>query len=378
MTDHILVVDDEPDLKHFIELVFKRKIRKNEYRFSFALNGVQALEVLAENPDISLVMTDINMPEMDGITLLKKLRDLEMIIKPVIISAYGDLANIRKAMNHGAFDFLTKPINLKDLEITVTKTLDEVNLLKQALVDREQVIAIERELDIAHRLQLSMMPDLPRKFGPYLLEGQMQLSAKVGGDFWDLIQLNENEALFVLGDSAGHGLPSALVMSAIRHSLRALATQINDYHEFIEPLNNIIHREFRAQARYATMIFVHLVNGSSKVRYLRAGHELPVHRQNGGFGPEDWRGGLPLGLLPIRGEDEWVELTLQPGDDLYMYTDGIIDGLPDKMPGIRPILDSLHEQQHLIGNEKFFDFLGDTYQWRNFDDATLLALRYRP
>lgn len=377
MTAQILVVDDEPDLKRFIELVFKKKIKANEYQFSFALNGKEALEHLRSNPEISMVLTDINMPEMDGITLLKEIRALNSVIKPVIISAYGDMANIRSAMNQGAFDFLTKPINLRDLEITVNKTLQEVAFTRQAHEDREQYVAIERELDIAHQLQLSMMPNLPRNFGPYQLEGQILLSSQVGGDFWDLIELNDEEALLVVGDSSGHGLASALIMSALRHSLQALATQILDYRDFVEPLNAIMYREFKAKSRYATMVFVHLKRNCPTIRYLRAGHELILHRRQDLFQPEEWRGGLPVGLFPERTDDQWVEITLHPGDELFLYTDGVTDGLPNKTRKIIPLLEEAGDIKGMLEKKGFFNYLAGQHGWTNIDDATLLILHYR-
>ena len=129
----ILVVDDETDLEILIKQKFRKQIRKNEYEFSFALNGKEALEKLRENPDIDLVLSDINMPEMDGLTLLSKLHELNPLLKSVIVSAYGDMDNIRTAMNRGAFDFITKPINFEDLTITVEKTLKHVRQLQETL-----------------------------------------------------------------------------------------------------------------------------------------------------------------------------------------------------------------------------------------------------
>ncbi|MFB2974204.1 response regulator [Aerosakkonema sp. BLCC-F183] len=131
MAAKILIVDDEPDLGVLLMQKFRKKIRAQEYQFVFASNGMEALERLQEEPDIDIVLTDINMPEMDGLTLLTKVSELDPNIKTVIVSAYGDMKNIRTAMNCGAFDFLTKPINLEDLEITVDKTLKYVQQLKQ-------------------------------------------------------------------------------------------------------------------------------------------------------------------------------------------------------------------------------------------------------
>jgi adenylate cyclase len=129
----ILVADDEADLEVLIKQKFRRQIRESQYEFLFALNGVEALERLKENPDIDMVLTDINMPEMDGLTLLQKLHDVNPMLKSVIVSAYGDMENIRTAMNRGAFDFITKPVNFDDLEITMKKTLEHVKQLRATL-----------------------------------------------------------------------------------------------------------------------------------------------------------------------------------------------------------------------------------------------------
>ncbi len=129
----ILVVDDESDLEILIKQRFRQKIRQNEYEFIFAENGRHALEQLLEHTDVDLVLSDINMPEMDGLTLLTKLGEQNSMLKSVIVSAYGDMENIRVAMNRGAFDFITKPIDFKDLEITIDKTISHVLGMKQTL-----------------------------------------------------------------------------------------------------------------------------------------------------------------------------------------------------------------------------------------------------
>ena len=129
----ILVVDDEEDLKILIKQRFRQKIRQKEYDFIFAENGKHALQQLMEHQDVDLVLSDINMPEMDGLTLLSKLKEQNSILKSVIVSAYGDMENIRTAMNRGAFDFITKPIDFKDLEITIEKTIEHVEAVRQTL-----------------------------------------------------------------------------------------------------------------------------------------------------------------------------------------------------------------------------------------------------
>lgn len=129
----ILVADDELDLELLIKQKFRQKIREQQYEFVFAVNGKDALEKLQQHPDIAIVLSDINMPEMDGLTLLSRMNESCPLIKAVIVSAYGDMENIRTAMNRGAFDFITKPINFEDLSLTMEKTIRHVVQIRETL-----------------------------------------------------------------------------------------------------------------------------------------------------------------------------------------------------------------------------------------------------
>jgi two-component system, NtrC family, sensor kinase len=138
MAAKILVVDDEVDLERLLKMRFRKQIKAQEIEFIFAHNGREALEILSIDRQIDMVLTDINMPEMDGLTLLSKLSEIDPNLKAVVLSAYGDMNNIRKAMNAGAFDFLTKPINFDDLSITIDKTVKYVRQLRETLSQLQQ------------------------------------------------------------------------------------------------------------------------------------------------------------------------------------------------------------------------------------------------
>jgi adenylate cyclase len=141
MTAKILFVDDEADLEELVRQKFRRQIGAGGLQFLFARDGVEALAVLEENRDIDMVVSDINMPRMDGLTLLEKLQENGQNLSTIIVSAYGDMSNIRTAMNRGAFDFLMKPIDFPDLEATIAKTIRHVELLRET---RRRQVAAER------------------------------------------------------------------------------------------------------------------------------------------------------------------------------------------------------------------------------------------
>jgi adenylate cyclase len=131
MTATILVVDDEPDLEALVLQKFRRQIRDGVVQFMFAHDGIEALQSIEDHPHVDMVVSDINMPRMDGLSLLQKLQEAEDKKSTIIVSAYGDMSNIRTAMNRGAFDFLTKPIDFGDLEMTIDKTIRHVEMIRE-------------------------------------------------------------------------------------------------------------------------------------------------------------------------------------------------------------------------------------------------------
>src|ERR1700752_2195667 len=164
-TATILFVDDEPDLEALVLQKFRRQIRDGAVQFVFAHDGLEALQTIEQHPHVDMVVSDINMPRMDGLSLLQRLQENEDKKSTIIVSAYGDMSNIRTAMNRGAFDFLTKPIDFADLEATIDKTIRHVELLREAR---------RRQLEAA-RAHAS----LPRYFSPQVA---LRLAATGGGD----------------------------------------------------------------------------------------------------------------------------------------------------------------------------------------------------
>lgn len=139
MSEWILFVDDEPDMEEMVKQQFRKQIKEKRFQFAFASDGKSALERLEANEELSMVVTDINMPIMDGLTLLSELSKIKRPIRTMVVSAYGDMKNIRKAMNRGAFDFVTKPIDFEDFETTLEKTLEDIKNLKTSLQTQKEL-----------------------------------------------------------------------------------------------------------------------------------------------------------------------------------------------------------------------------------------------
>jgi len=223
----ILSVDDEPDLELLLKQHFRKKIRARQYEILFASSGLEALEKLYSDKTIDIVLTDINMPGIDGLELLEKINVMNRpSLKTLVVSAYSDMENIRTAMNRGAFDFITKPIDLDDLELTIEKTIRQTEISKKSISDRKQLMEIQQELDLARKLQFSLLPD---KYPPFPgvsdvdIFGAMKPALNVGGDLFDYFFIDDNHLGFFIGDISGKGVPAALFMAMSRSIIRSNA-----------------------------------------------------------------------------------------------------------------------------------------------------------
>ena len=178
----ILAVDDEPDFEALLKQRFRQQIRSGDYAFRFARHGEEALTVLAEDPDIELLLLDINMPVMDGLTLLSVLQQRQIPVRAIIVSAYGDMDNIRTAMNRGAFDFITKPVDLSDLEITVRKTLDDIGRVRE--LDRRRAVAERARTNLSRYFSpnlVGLLAERDEPLGPVRRETVAVLFADIVG-----------------------------------------------------------------------------------------------------------------------------------------------------------------------------------------------------
>lgn len=329
MAVKILSVDDETDLELLLSQYFRRKIRNGEYEFFFAHNGLEALQVLLKHPDISIILSDINMPEMDGLTLLAKINEMRIpSLKCIMVSAYGDMDNIRQAMNGGAFDFATKPIDLDDLQRTIDKAVEQIEYIRSAQKEHAQLVDIQTDLSVAREIQHAI---LPRTFDLKLQDADKvniyasMLAAKdVGGDFYDFFPIDDHRMGFTIADVSGKGVPAAIFMAVSRTLIKATGLQDKPTNECMSTVNDILCDE-SVGSMFVTVFYGIYDLQTGHITFTNAGHNPPyILKANGSVEALQAPCNLVLGAVP--GVPFTCNtLELEPGDTLFMYTDGVTE-----------------------------------------------------
>jgi len=323
----IMVVDDEVDLEPLVRQKFRKQIREGYYNFVFAHNGLEALTKLIEYPEIGIILSDINMPEMDGLTLLMKLKELKNPgLKTVVVSAYGDMDNIRTAMNRGAYDFITKPINFEDLEITINKTMEEILLVRRSLEEHDQLISIQQDLLTAREIQQAILPKIFPPFPhrtDFDLFAAMIAAKEVGGDFYDFFMIDNDRLGFVIGDVSGKGVPAAIFMAVSRTLIRATGLKGIPVDECMTYVNNLLCFE-SVSSMFVTVFYGILNTLTGEVSYVNAGHNPPYIFSDTGIRKVDMTDGIILGCMENFSYKSG-KVTIRPGELLFLYTDGITE-----------------------------------------------------
>lgn len=381
----ILVVDDEPDLQMLMLQKFRHKVKNKEYEFLFAENGSEALESIENNRDVSLILSDINMPRMDGLTMLNELQNLNRPdLKTIMVSAYGDMENIRTAMNRGAYDFVTKPIDFKDMETTIEKTLKEVNRILKNKELEEQFEALNYDLDMAARIQQKILQqDFPvfpedKRFDIF---ADMMAAKHVGGDFYDFFMFDEDHLSFFIGDVAGKGMPAAIYMAVCRTMLKAIGSEIKDPASCITKVNNMLIPESDIST-FVTVFYGLLNLKTGELSYCNGGHNLPYFVSADGKVTEVKDvGGLLLGKFE-GAPYEMATIQLNPGDAIVTFTDGVTEAenedqnFFDEERVIKYLEKNASKNLNSIVKGLFLEVMKFTGSAVQSDDITVLSVNY--
>jgi phosphoserine phosphatase RsbU/P len=381
----ILVVDDEPDLEHLIRQKFRKKINAKEYEFQFARDGAEALDKIANDGKLDLILTDINMPVMDGLTLLTKINELNnRLLRSIIVSAYGDMENIRTAMNRGAYDFITKPINLSDLEITIDKSIKEIEHYKSVLSSRDKLIALQQELDIANIIQTSILkktfPAFPER-KEFDIFAKMLTAKEVGGDLYDFFLIDKYRLGIVIGDVSGKGIAAALLMAVSKTLLKATAFKGMPADSILSEVNNIIVDESPPNM-FVTVFFGVLDTRSGAFEYSNGGHNPPyIISTDGKVKQLDNIGGLMIGAFKDVPFESNVVM-VKSGETLVFYTDGVTEAFnKDNEEFQESRLEKVLEGKNSLNVNDLVQNVFENVQSfsqgvEQSDDITCLALKY--
>ena len=375
----ILVVDDEVDLEPLMLQRMRRHIRSGQYSFVFAHNGLEALDRLRQDEDIDMVISDINMPQMDGLTLLEQIPKVDPNIRSVIISAYGDMKNIRTAMNRGAFDFVTKPLDFEDLLITIERTVSHLIEWRDALSSRDKLVVLQNELDVATKMQQSILPTRFPNGPDFSSFASMEPARNVGGDFYDVINLDDGRIGLSIADVSGKGVPAALFMMSSRTLLKGSAIGNADPGAVLQEVNSLL-LEDNETMMFVTLLYAVYDPPTGQITYANGGHNTPLIRHADGSSTMlPLTGGIALGVVgDIEYQQELVQLA--PGETLVLYTDGITEAMNEvgEEFGLERLYDVLasnpaNDPQEVNRNifEAVRAFAGDTPQ---SDDITCLTL----
>jgi sigma-B regulation protein RsbU (phosphoserine phosphatase) len=324
----ILVVDDERlNINVLVDLL------KPDYKMMAAKNGEQALKAVrvANPPD--LILLDIMMPEMDGYEVCRRLKADEATrdIPVIFITAMGDTSDETKGLEAGAVDYITKPISPPIVQARVKTHLalkrNMVELQKAYKIIEAQKERMENELNVAHEIQMSMVPQTFPPFpdrNEFSIHAALHPSREVGGDFYDFFFIDENRLCVCIGDVSGKGVPAALFMAVARTLIKARAIDDISTASILTRVNDELSRDNKAYM-FVTIWFAILDVRTGTLLYTNAGHNPPyIKQKNGDSKRMDNLHGPVIGAQPGLAYKE-DSTRLAPQDILLMYTDGVTE-----------------------------------------------------
>jgi sigma-B regulation protein RsbU (phosphoserine phosphatase) len=322
----LLFVDDEPDFSAMVEQQYEGKINGYDVSFIFAKNGAEALQKLKENKDIEVVLTDINMPVMDGLEFLNQANKLERLFKIIIISAYSDMPNIRKAMNRGAYDFIIKPVDFTDLTDTIVKTFKHLEKIKVEAIELKRLQEIEKEMEMVKKIQASMLPSAVTPFFRYNtfdVFGTLVAARIMGGSFYDYFPVGENKLAIVAGETDAKGIAAAIYVSSAREAIRRFTNQNSEISYCIKQINDYLCYQKTLEVPSFAIFYGIFNTLTGELEYISAGMPSPFVLTKDQQIIDQEAGKSPVGVSlndipPIK------KLALKKDEAIFIYSKGIL------------------------------------------------------
>jgi sigma-B regulation protein RsbU (phosphoserine phosphatase) len=323
---NVLFVVQDKHLQSQIRQALRMEDTTMEWHAGFVNNAGKAISTIKNSFSFDIVFTELDLPGTNGLALLDYLQTDYPQIKSVVFSRRDDYQTIRETLNHGAFDFLLIPLDFIDFKQTFEKVLLETVMFKQSVSEHDQLLDLEYELEVAKRIQLTVISN--RDAGPaedhrFELAGHSKPARTVGGDFYDYFLLDEHHLGFVIGDVASRGLPAALFMAICRTVIRSLALQGYPPHLCLQKVNKVLYRE-SDPSLFIAVFYGILDLQSGEIEYSNGGHTFPYFVDTmRSVNRLDDPGGMVLGVVD-QASYPLQKHCLKPGELIFLYTDGFI------------------------------------------------------
>jgi sigma-B regulation protein RsbU (phosphoserine phosphatase) len=317
----ILVVDDDSLIRDILAMV----LEEQGYMIDKAGNGAEAIAKHRAAP-VDLIISDMNMPEMDGLELIKMLRGDGDRVPVIILTGNSEISTAIEALNSGANDYLLKDENIQDtVSISVGKVLEKYRLevqnkLLMADLARKNEL-LERDKILAQKVQKNILPK-NLSFPGFEIGTFYQPSDKIGGDFFDAWE-GDGRLNFVIADVSGHSTSSALIMAVCKGVIRSYGQIASDPLETVAATNRMLCDVLTDSGMFISLVYGVVDREKNELQLLSAGHN-PVFLFNAGGVKIIESMGPVIGWDP---EDDWEteKFPFPAGTNLFMYTDGITE-----------------------------------------------------
>jgi sigma-B regulation protein RsbU (phosphoserine phosphatase) len=388
MHQRILIADDQQDVLDALRLLLKG----HGYSIETVNSPADLLSAVGRQ-EFDILLIDLNYARdttsgREGLDVLSRLREIEDAPPVVAMTGWATVGLAVEAMQYGVSDFVEKPwTNTRLLEILQKqiglgrerrearrRAAEEARAREEALVHQQEQ---EREIAEARAIQEKLLPrEIPQMPG-YEIASAWQSARLVGGDYFDILPLDEKMLGICIADVAGKGMPAALLMSNLQAAVRGLSSLSLAPNLLCSRLNSIVYRNTDSD-RFITFFYAQLEGPLRRLTYVNAGHNAPFVVRSDGSHKRLREGGPVLGVFATR-DFEMGSAQLSPGDRVILFTDGVTEacGVEGEEFGEARLLHLLEDHRALSADElqaKILDVVGEFSGGRWQDDATLLVL----
>ncbi|MFC1673865.1 PP2C family protein-serine/threonine phosphatase [Pseudomonadota bacterium] len=375
-----LIIDDDPEFEAHIRAHFGTHENVDNNDFVFARDKAQALSMMEELDDIDIAAVSIDNDDIGGMGIFRQLKSKRLRVPRIAITKTRDLSAIRSAMNQGAVDFLTKPVEVDDLLATLHKVYADCEDRRQAWKNESQLAAIRREMDLAGSIQKRILPAEFPNSGEMEVYAQTTPAREMGGDFYDFFDLDDGKIALVVADVSGKGVPAAFYMAVVRTLFRAAAPRAASPSACLDAVNEMLIGH-NIPSMFVTAFYGVLDPRDWSMEFANAGHQPPyLVRESGIVDAIEGGGGVVLGFahgVPYAHD----AITLEKGDALFIYTDGLTEAFDEDRNQFSEerLIDCLLENRSLSAHaltSSVFAFVGDhAGDAPQHDDITSLVIK---